>query len=100
MPFRHARRMSDLEELGLSELEERVYLATLDHAKSTLDEVSVACGASRHAAKSALEMLQELGLATRLAGTPVQYSPVRPDLAVGVLLRQREDRLARARGML
>lgn len=97
MSFRHARPVSELEELGLTELEERVYLATLDRAKSTVEEVSVACSASRYAARSALDNLQELGLATRLAGSPAHYSPVRPDLAIGVLLRQREERLAHAR---
>jgi DNA-binding CsgD family transcriptional regulator len=92
--------VSALEELGLSDLEESVYLAVLDRPRSSPDDLAGVCGASRPKVNHALANLQELGLVTRLAGAPAVYLPVRPDLAVGVLLRQREERLGQVRVVL
>lgn len=100
MPFNHARRVSALEELGLSETEERVYLATLDRDKSTLDDLIWSCGSSQTPVAHALQSLQDSGLVTRLSGSPTYYLPVRPDLAIGVILRQREERLGQVRSTL
>lgn len=96
----HARQVSVLEELGLTELEESIYLAALDRSTASPDEFATACGTTGPKVNRALRTLQELGLVTRLAGSPARYKPVRPDLAVGVLLRQREERLGRVRGTL
>ncbi len=48
-PFalRHARRVSALEELGLNDLEETIYLATLDRSKSSVDELAEVCDTTR-----------------------------------------------------
>lgn len=93
-------RVTALQELGLSDIEERTYLATLDRAAPTLDELVEACDAPHAQLSSALVTLQERGLLTRHAGSPNTYLAVRPDLAVGVLLRQREARLDEVREML
>lgn len=90
--------MGALEEIGLTELEEAVYLATFDRPRASVGELAQSCSASRVKITQALQTLEELGLLSRVAGSPTRYLPVRPDLAVGVLLRQREERLHRVRG--
>lgn len=96
----HARRVNALGEIGLSEQEERIYFAVLDAGHSDSERLARTCGLTRPAADRALRALQALGLVTRLAGTSGGYAAVPPDLAVGVLIRQREERLALTRRVL
>lgn len=90
--------MGALEEVGLTDLEETVYLATFDRPRSTATELAQASALTRARVARALNGLEELGLVGRVPDSPDRYVPVQPDLAVGVLLRQREERLHRVRG--
>lgn len=96
----HARRVNALGEIGLSEQEERVYLAVLDAGRSDSAELARVCGLAKAATDRALRALQALGLVTRVADAPGGYAAVPPDLAIGVLIRQREERLAHTRRTL
>jgi DNA-binding CsgD family transcriptional regulator len=93
-------RVTALRELGLSDIEEQIYLATLDRAAATLDDLVSACDSPHGQIGDALDVLQERGLLMCRTGTPPTYFAVRPDLAVGVLVREREARLAEVREML
>jgi DNA-binding NarL/FixJ family response regulator len=96
----HARRVNALGEIGLSEEEERVYLAVLDIGRSDCAQIARSCGLAEAATDHALRALQALGLVSRVADAPGGYTAVPPELAVGVLIRQREERLALTRRAL
>lgn len=99
-PLGNTRRVGALEQLGLSVVEEAVYQAVLDAAKSQPERIAQDCGIPDVVVASALDTLVGLGLVSQLAGAPTQYSAVPPDLAIGVLVRQREEQLGRVRRVL
>jgi DNA-binding CsgD family transcriptional regulator len=89
------RIMGMLSELGLTDTEEEIYLAVLDRPGSAADGLATACASTAARVRRTLATLQQLGLVTKLTDpAPGGYSAVRPDLAIGVLIRQREERLA------
>lgn len=89
------RNMGMLGELGLTDLEEEIYLAVLDRPGSAAGDLATGCATTAARVRQTLATLQQLGLVTRLTDpAPGGYGAVRPDLAIGVLIRQREERLA------
>jgi DNA-binding CsgD family transcriptional regulator len=99
-PLGHARQVNALGEIGLSTQEERVYLAVLDAGRCDSEQLARTCGLAKAATDRALRGLQVLGLVTRAADAPGGYVAVPPDLAIGVLIRQHEARLALTRQTL
>lgn len=86
-----------LGELGVTELEEAVYLALLDRPGAGQADVADACGATEPKVGRALIRLCELGLVTRQAGRTGRYRVVPPELSLDVLVRQREEGLSHIR---
>jgi DNA-binding CsgD family transcriptional regulator/predicted transcriptional regulator len=86
--------MGMLGELGLTDLEEEVYLAVLDQPGSAPGDLAMRCAITTPKVRRTLATLQQLGLITRLTDPAPGYAAIRPDLAIGVLIRQREERLA------
>lgn len=86
-----------LDELGINGLEEAVYLALLDRPRAGPADLAVSCAATLPKVSRALARLHELGLVTRLSSREVSYAVVPPDLALDVLIRQREERLGQVR---
>ena len=86
-----------LEGIGLSAEQEETYLGMLTRPGQSLDDI-----AARHPERprpqtvTVVETLVELGLATRLAGSPPLYTAIAPDVAVEGLVRARIDDARRA----
>jgi sugar-specific transcriptional regulator TrmB len=86
-----------LEGIGLSAEQEETHLGMLAHPGQTLDEI-----AARHPERprsqtvTVVATLVELGLATRLAGSPPLYTAIAPDVAIEGLVRARIDDARRA----
>ncbi|MBM7784368.1 helix-turn-helix domain-containing protein [Tenggerimyces flavus] len=83
--------------LGIGDLAEQVYGGLLDRPGQSAAEVTRGSGASQAAVKEALRELEDRGLVTRSASRPVRYFATAPELALGILLRQRADELDRVR---
>ncbi|WP_116948536.1 helix-turn-helix domain-containing protein [Jiangella endophytica] len=89
-----------LEQLGLSDEEQTVYLALLDHARpTTAAELSAAdpAGPPSDAVEKLLDALERRGVADRLPGEPPAYRLVDPALAFAETLAARERDLQRSR---
>lgn len=81
-----------LQALGVTEPEEETYRALLRAPGTTATDLATTLERSPATVRLDLRRLEDLGMVTRLTGSPVRYSPTRPDIAVEVLvaLRQRE----------
>lgn len=86
-----------LEALGIAEVEERVYQLVLDLPAATAAELARAGDLSSSAVHKALASLQANGLVSRTPGSTPRFSPVRPDIAVEVLILRRQEELERTR---
>lgn len=84
-----------LETLGLTHRQQDVYLALLDNGASTSVELRDRVPGA--GVPQALSALEALGLISRLPGRPVRYQPTRPDMAMEVLVRAREQELQQVR---
>lgn len=86
-----------LDAAGLSELEERVYLALLSRHGMTPADIATEQGLSDRRARIVLDALEEKGLIGRSAMKPLRYVPAPPEAAIEALLRHRRDELDQAR---
>ncbi|MEO3867578.1 LuxR C-terminal-related transcriptional regulator [Nonomuraea sp. B12E4] len=86
-----------LSAVGVDAEDERIYRDLLRGPRATLPELAARTGRSTVALRRAFSRLEELGLASRMAGRPVRYVPTRPDVAVAALISRREEGLAQAR---
>ncbi|MGH2807851.1 MAG: TrmB family transcriptional regulator, partial [Actinomycetota bacterium] len=86
-----------LEVLGLSDVEERAYLALLTSPAASLDEVSAEVGAGKQRVRNALRSLESKGLASRGAGSKSRFVPAPPDAAIEVLVMRRQEELESVR---
>ena len=87
-----------LDGLGLSGDQEAVYVALVDVPSATLEEISQRCPGVP--AGQVIADLERAGLVSRLADSPsggVAYAAAPPDVALELLVRAREQELARAR---
>lgn len=87
-----------LDGLNLSSEQEAVYAALIDVSSATLEEISQRCPGA--AVGPVIADLERAGLVSRLADSPgsgVAYAAAPPDVALELLVRAREQELARAR---
>ena len=90
--------MNELEALGLSPEEAAAYELLVDCPPITRDEFEDEMSRSgRPPRKALLATLEGRGLATTLAGDPVRFTAVAPDVALDNLARAREREIAGAR---
>lgn len=87
---------SVLESLGVATQDEDLYRELLRSPGATIDTLAEATGNTASTTRRGVRRLEQLGLVTRLAGVPVRLMPARPDVAVDVLVAQRQQELARA----
>jgi DNA-binding MarR family transcriptional regulator len=85
-----------LQNIGLTALDEQVYLALLERQQSSAGEIGHAIGKSVATVRSAVDRLEELGFVSRLVGAGGKLAAARPDLAVNALVQRRTDELAAA----
>lgn len=85
-----------LEALGLSELDEQVYVALLGRRHLAVAQLAEAIGRDVRAVRPALARLEDLGFVTRLAGSPTRLAATRPEVAVGALVARRTEELSDA----
>jgi DNA-binding NarL/FixJ family response regulator len=86
-----------LEQLGITGLTARVYTELVSADDATAAEVAKRCAASSRSTTTELRRLTGSGLVFRTADRPPRYRAVAPDLALGTLIRQREQQLYEAR---
>jgi len=87
-----------LEALGISALEERVYLALLDRPDASLPELARDTGLPSRTLQRVLDDLAANDLLTFTTTRPRRYIPASPDIALEALVLRRQDALRRARG--
>jgi sugar-specific transcriptional regulator TrmB len=92
----HAK-VREFEAVGVTENEERMYRVLLEHAGSTLAQLSRNLGLSSHKARVVLDALETKGLATHSPERLRRYLPVPPDVALESLIQKRSDDLTRVR---
>lgn len=86
-----------LESVGVLPADEAVYRELLSRAHAGADELADSLDRDEAAVESSLGRLEELGLVSRLAGTPTRMRAARPDVAVEALIARRQDDLSRTR---
>ena len=84
------------EALGLSELEERAYVALLGRPHLGTAELAEELGQEAGVVRGVATRLEELGFVARLPGSPTRLTATRPEVAVGALVARRTDELADA----
>jgi hypothetical protein len=89
-----------LEAIGVKGLAARVYSELVGVDQPSVGDVAARCGVSTRIAAAELTRLASLGLAFRLAGRPVRYRAIAPDLALNALIGQREGELRQARAVM
>jgi DNA-binding CsgD family transcriptional regulator len=85
-----------LQALGVTEPDEVLYTTLLRTPGITAEELADAGCVAVATVRRGLQRLEGLGLVTRLAGSPVRFNPVRPDIAVEVLVAMRQRELSEA----
>src|SRR6266540_3491792 len=83
--------------LGLDQAGESIYAALVDHSPATVADLRPMVGLDSSTLVEMLEALEAKGLVTRRAGAPARYSAVDPEIALDVLILDREEQLKRAR---
>lgn len=83
--------------LGLDQAQESTYVALVDRSPATVAELQPVVGVDRAQLAETLDALEAKGLITRRPGTPARYSAVDPEIALDVLILDREEQLKRAR---
>ena len=86
-----------LEILGITPVEESVYTVLLDNRPLTAEEVVARCDHPADQVESALAVLEERGLVSRLTEEQPRYSPASPDIGLERLLLARQEELHRSR---
>ena len=89
------RRAADLEELGLTNYEARVYLALIRRDVFTAAEVAREAQVPRQRVYDVLEGLTRRQLAVLHPGRVAGYSAVAPEIAVDRLMEQQRRSLGR-----
>lgn len=89
-----------LETLGITGLTERIYAELVAADDVTAAEVAERCETSPRSTAAELRRLTGSGLVFRTADRPARYRAVAPDLALGTLIRQREEQLHEVRSAM
>lgn len=74
-----------------------VYESLIDRAASNMEELTGALGMPKAQLQQALETLENKGLIGRVPGSGARYRAIAPEIALEVLLLQREEEIKRAR---
>jgi len=85
------------ESVGVTAIEEAVYLALVDHPVSSDDELAELVGLSAEDLAAAGASLAARGFVTRSATRPSRYVPTPATAAIQVLILQRQEEMERAR---
>jgi sugar-specific transcriptional regulator TrmB/DNA-binding CsgD family transcriptional regulator len=85
-----------LEPLGVLAHEEELYRSLLRRPRATIEDLAESSGHAVDAVQRSTRRLEDLGLVTRLTGSPVRLVPTRPDVAVDVLVARRQQELTQA----
>lgn len=85
-----------LQALGVTEPDEELYRALLRAPGATGEELSATVRRPVAEIRRGLRRLEDLGLVSRLTGSPIRFSPTRPDVAVEVLVAMRQRELVQA----
>jgi hypothetical protein len=98
----HPERRTDwaLGAIGLAPETERAYEFVLAQGAASLDEIDAALEVGRASARRLLSDLEAKGLVSRTVGPNATFIPARPDLAIEVLLANRQEQLQRVRASL
>lgn len=91
------RESGVLEAVGLNAAEERIYDVLLDCPGISLLELAETVDLPPRQSRRALASLQEKGLVSQSASKDPRFMPAPPDVAVEVLILQRQEQLERAR---
>lgn len=78
--------ITSLKNLGLSNYEARVYAALILHDAAEVKELIDFLRISKPSVYEGLDRLEEMGLAVKRNSKPAMYSPVRPDVAIKILM--------------
>lgn len=84
-----------LEDAGLSELEESIYIALLSQRGLSSSDIADQKRISDRRARATLRSLEDKGLVSRSASRPPRYMPSAPSVAITRLLTQRRESLER-----
>lgn len=83
--------------IGISEDEEAIYRAVVRaHSPVSADDLKRLEVGALASIRRSLIRLEEAGLVTRVAGSPMRFVAARPDSAIQVLVRRRQEQLERA----
>ncbi|MFJ8577435.1 helix-turn-helix domain-containing protein [Micromonospora sp. NPDC093277] len=85
------------ESLGLTPVEESVYLALLRKRQSTVPELAQQVGENLRMVRAATERLEDLGFVSRRVGSGTRLVATRPDVAVNALVVRRTEEFGAAR---
>lgn len=88
-----------LEAIGMGPEEVEIYRAVIERSRSTLRELATATGMTQASARRVLEVLQDKGLVALTPGSPSQFLPTPPDIALEALVTQKQAELDRVRSM-
>ena len=88
-----------LEALGLSPIEEEIYLTLLRTPHLPFGDLAVELGRGQQSVRTAVANLEGLGFVTRLAGSPTRLVASHPEVAVNALVERRTDELAQAQAI-
>jgi hypothetical protein len=89
-----------LDAVGIAGAAARVYAELVETDQLSAAQVADRCAIPARQAAAELQALAALGLAFRVAGRPVRYRAVAPDLAISALIAQRETELQDARATM
>src|SRR5690625_1809521 len=82
-----------LENLGISEAEERVYRWLLEHPGASTSFAARELAYTESKAQRLLDAIEVQGLATHCPERPRRYLPASPDVALGAIFLQRQKAL-------
>src|SRR5438093_3899410 len=83
--------------VGLTEIERTVYEALVERGTATAPALRGTAGGSSDELARTLRGLEAKGLVSRIAGRPVAYEAVPPEVGLELLFVQREEELRKAR---
>jgi sugar-specific transcriptional regulator TrmB len=86
-----------LESVGVTEDEEAVYRVLLERPGATPPEVSHTLGQPPRKIRTMLAKLESVGLVSRIAGPRDRFAPAPPEVAIEVLVLNRQEQLERTR---
>lgn len=88
---------SVFESLGLTPVEESVYLALLRRRQASVPEIAQQVGESLRVVRAAAERLEDIGFVSRLVGSGTRLVATRPDVAVNALVVRRTEEFTQVR---